>query len=55
MPEEIGAGTKTFHLEEATIAELHATTKARQTTCVEIVQHDCVTTGRPAGVVVGSQ
>ena len=39
MPEEIGAGTKTFHLEEATIAELHAAIKAGQTTCVEIVQH----------------
>ena len=39
MPEEISAGIKTFHLEEATIAELHAAIKAGQTTCVEIVQH----------------
>jgi Asp-tRNA(Asn)/Glu-tRNA(Gln) amidotransferase A subunit family amidase len=32
-------GTQPFHLEEATIEELHAAIKSGQITCVEIVQH----------------
>ena len=39
MTEELGAQTKTFHLEEATIDGLQAAIKSGQTTCVEIVQH----------------
>ncbi len=39
MSEELGGQNKTFHLEEATIEELHSAIKSGQITCVGIVQH----------------
>jgi len=39
MSEERGGQNRTFHLEEATIEELHLAIKSGQMTCVGIVQH----------------
>lgn len=39
MPEELSGQNEPFHLEEATIEELHSAIKSGQITCVGIVQH----------------
>jgi amidase len=39
MTELAGARAEPFHLEEATIDELHRAIKAGETTCVAVVRH----------------